>query len=313
MMRCTILNRSRKERIMIKWRFYALLQLACLLPCLAFAAPPKKPVVVSPDEAFMNAREAFRVGNRERLAQSAEQLRGHALEMYGDYWLLLVRRAELEDADYQAFLERNDGSVLAERVRVEWLRQLGKRRAWERFAEVRPKVAYTEDLEVLCLSALARVMRNDEEGFAEAQALWLTPKELPEGCTAMAERLLQINRLLDRHVWERIRQLGDAGLLPAIRRTADYLPDSQALDPKQIESAFNQPAAWLKRGVELRTRPQRELALIAVGRLAKTDAREAADWWKRIGKKPFTESEHQWGWAQIDIWENSRIYSKNVR
>jgi len=277
----------------------ALLLLVLLLPCLALAGAGRKAAPVSPEEAFMNAREAFRVGNRERLAQSVEQMRGHVLEMYGDYWQLLARRNDLDDADYQAFLDRHDGSVLAERTRVEWLRQLGKRRAWERFAEVRARVAFTEDLEVLCLAALARVMRNEEEGFAEAQALWLTPKELPEGCTAMAERLMQVNRLLDRHVWERIRQLGDAGLIAAIRRTAEYLPDGQAPDRNQLETAFNQPAAWLKRGADLRTRPQRELALLAAGRLAKTDPREAADWWKRIGRKPFTETEHQWGWAQI--------------
>jgi soluble lytic murein transglycosylase len=285
--------------MMIQKRHFALLLIAVLLPCLSSAAAPRKAAAVTPDDAYLNAREAYRTGNRERLAQSTEQLRGQILEMYGDYWQLLAKRSDVEDSDFQAFLSRHDNSVLAERVRVEWLRQLGKRRAWERFAEVRAKVAYTEDLEVLCFSALARVLRNEEEGFAEAQSLWLTPKELPEGCVAMAERLLQGNRLLDRHVWERIRQLGDAGQLAALKRTADYLPDTQALDQRQLESAFNQPAAWLKRGFELRTRPQREVALLAVGRLAKTDVRDAADWWKKIGKKPFTETEHQWGWAQI--------------
>lgn len=285
--------------MMIQKRHFALLLIAVLLPCLSSAAPPRKVAPVSPDDAYLSAREAYRTGNRERLAQSAEQLRGHVLEMYGDYWQLLAKRSDVDDADFQAFLSRHDNSVLAERVRVEWLRQLGKRRAWERFAEVRARVVYTEDLEVLCLSALARVLRNEEDGFAEARSLWLTPRELPDGCVAMAERLLQGNRLLDRHVWERIRQLGDAGQLAALKRAAEYLPESQALDQRQLEGAFNQPAAWLKRGFELRTRPQRELALLAVGRLAKTDVREAADWWKKIGKKPFTEAEHQWGWAQI--------------
>lgn len=281
-------------------RYRALVCIVAALPAFAVAAPRKAaPVSTSPDEAFMVAREAFRTGNRERLAQAGEQLRGNVLEMYGDYWQLLIKRADAEDADFQAFLSRNDDSLLAERARVEWLRLLGKRRAWEQFAEVRAKVVYTEDLEVLCLSALARLMRNDSGGNAEAQALWLAPRELPEGCVAMAEHMLQSNRLIDRHVWERIRALADAGQLGAIRRTAEYLPDSQALDMRQVDAAFNQPAAWLRRGVDLRTRPQRELVLLAVGRLAKTDVREAADWWMKVGKKPFTEAEHQWGWAQI--------------
>ncbi|MBL8383449.1 MAG: lytic transglycosylase domain-containing protein [Burkholderiales bacterium] len=253
----------------------------------------------NPDDTFLAAREAFRVGNRERLAQLAERLRGHPLEMYADYWQLMLRRADAADADYEAFLARHDNSVLAERTRVEWLRALGKRRAWEQFDAVRPRVAYTEDLEVLCYSALARVMRKDEDGVREAMALWLTPRELPEGCAAMAEQLIAQSRLLDRHVWDRIRALADANQPAALKRTADYLPDSQALDLRQTDAAFNQPEAWLRRGVDLRTRAQRELALIAVGRLARSEPRDAAGWWTRLGKKPFTETEIQWGWAQI--------------
>ena len=286
-----------KSVIKRKWIHACVFALVAL--SLSGTAAARKTVVQSPDEAFLAAREAYRVGNRDRLAQATGQMRGHALEMYGDYWQLLLRRGDAEDADFRTFLEANDRSVLAERARVEWLRLLGKRGAWEQFEVERAKVAYTEDLEVLCLSALSRVLRGVEAGLREALALWVTPRELPEGCAEMARTLIQKNRILDRHVWERIRVLGDAGQLGAIKRAGEYLPDNQALDPRQLDSAFNQPAAWLKRGLDLRTRPQRELVLLAVGRLAKTDPREAADWWKIFGKKPFTETEHQWGWAQI--------------
>ena len=273
--------------------------LAALLLPFALEAAPRKSQGATPDEAFVVAREAFRAGNRDKLMLAAEQLRGHPLEMYGEYWLLLLKRNDADDADFQAFLARNDKSFLAERSRVERLRLLGSRRAWEQFDSERVKLVYTEDLEILCYSALARVLRREETALRDAMALWMTPRELPPGCIAMAEQMLDASRLLDRHVWERIRALADANQLAAIKRTAEYLPDNQALDLRQLESAFNQPGAWLKRGSDLRTRPQRELVLLAVGRLAKTEPRDAADWWKRIGKKPFTETEHQWAWAQI--------------
>ncbi len=273
--------------------------LAALLLPFALEAAPRKTQTATPEEAFVFAREAFRTGNRDKLVLSAEQLRGHPLEMYGDYWLLQLRRNDADDADFQAFLAHNDKSFLAERARVERLRLLGSRRTWEQFESERVKLVYTEDLEILCYSALVRVLRKEEAALRDALALWMTPRELPQGCIAMAEQLLSGSRLMDRHVWERIRALADANQLAAIRRTAEYLPDNQALDLRQLESAFSQPGPWLKRGIDLRTRPQRELALLAVGRLAKTDPREAADWWKKIGKKPFTETEHQWAWAQI--------------
>ena len=281
--------------------------LAALLLPLSLEATQRKAPVATPEEAFVVAREAFRTGNRDRLVLAAEQLRGHPLEMYGEYWLLLLRRNDVDDGDFQNFLTRNDKSFLAERARVERLRLLGSRRAWEQFDTERAKLVYTEDFEVVCYSALARVLRKEEAGRREAMALWTTPRELPPGCIAMAEQLLTDSLLIDRHVWERIRALADANQLAAIRRTAEYLPDNQALDLRQLESAFSQPGPWLKRGVDLRTRPQRELALLAVGRLAKTDPRDAADWWRKIGKKPFTETEHQWAWAQIAVQAARRL------
>ena len=273
--------------------------LAALLLPFALQGAPRKTQAATPDEAFVAAREAFRTGSRDKVLAATEQLRGHPLEMYLEYWLLQLKRNEADDADFQAFLARNDNSFLAERARVERLRLLGNRRSWEQFEVERAKLVYTEDFEVLCYSALARVLRKEDAGRRDAIALWMTPRELPPGCVAMAEQLLGASRLTDRHVWERIRALADANQLAAIKRTAEYLPDHQALDLRQLESAFGQPGPWLKRGVDLRTRPQRELALLAVGRLAKTDPREAADWWKKLGKKPFTETEHQWAWAQI--------------
>ncbi len=273
--------------------------LAALVAPIALAAAPRKPVALTPDEAFVAARDAFRAGNREKVAQAAEQFRGHPLEMYGDYWQLILKRGEADDASFQVFLASNESSFLAERARVERLRLLGRARAWELFDVERAKLVYTDDLEVLCFSALARAQLKDGDGVREALALWMTPRDLPGGCVVMAEQLLASSRLLDRHVWERIRAVADANQIAALKRTAEYLPDSQGLDLRQLETAFNQPDTWLKRGTDLRTRAQRELALIAVGRLAKTDPREAADWWKRIGKKPFTETESQWGWAQI--------------
>jgi soluble lytic murein transglycosylase len=283
--------------------------LASLIPAVA-PAQARRAEAPSPEDSFLAAREAFRVGQRERLVAAAERLRGHVLEPYGDYWQLLLKRTDASDADYEAFLARHDNSLLAERARVEWLRVLGKRRAWEQFDAVRRKVAYTEDLEVLCYSALARVVRKEEDGVREAMALWLTPRELPEGCAAMAEHLIRASRLLDRHVWDRIRALADANQPGALKRAAEYLPDNQALDLRQIDAAFNQPEAWLKRGVDLRTRPQRELALIAVGKLAKSEPREAAAWWTKLGKKPFTETEVQWGWAQIGYQAAKRLMAQ---
>jgi len=259
---------------------------------------PRKAAALSAEDAFLAAREAVRVGQREKLIALSEQFFGHPLEMYGPYWQLLSLKGEAAEAAQADFLRNYDNSYLAERVRIDLARALARRQAWEAFDAERARIT-SDDADIACYTLLRRHTKGDEAAGREALAFWLAPRELSEGCVTLSETLLRDSRILDRHVWERIRALADAGLPAAARRAAEYLPDSQALDLRQFESAYGQGAAFLKRGIDGRTRAQRELVLIALGRWAKDDPREAAAWWSRNGKKPFNETEHQWGWAQI--------------
>ena len=338
----------------------------------AHAAPKKPPakaepaVPGTPEQAFMAAREAVRVGNRERLTQMVELMRGNPLEVYGDYWVLLTnranRRTDPDDSDYVAFLAKYDKSYMGERARTDWVKLLGRKGAWDLFEAERAKLVFNDDIEVQCYAALHRVLaKNDpatrDAGIAEALALWLTPREMPEGCNTMAETMISMNRLVDRNVWDRIRILADANLPAPLLRTAVYLPKSQVLDPQQLEAAIKQPVAYLKRGTENATKAERELILIALGRLAKDDPRAAAAYWNGqtlspaaaaklardarakatkgakpegaalekvsdepvavptipAGKKPFTESERQWGWAEIGFGGARRLFPDAVK
>ena len=278
---------------------FALLAAGVAFPhALPALSAPKKAAALSAEDAFLAAREAVRVGQREKLIALSEQFFGHPLEMYGPYWQLLSLKGEAAEAAQADFLRNYDNSYLAERVRIDLARALARRQAWDAFDAERARIT-SDDADIACYTMLRRHLKGDEAAGREALAIWLAPRELSEGCVTLSEALLRDSRILDRHVWERIRALADAGLPAAARRAAEYLPDNQALDARQFESAYGQAAAFLKRGIDGRTRAQRELVLIALGRWAKDDPREAAAWWSRNSKKPFNETEHQWGWAQI--------------
>ena len=256
---------------------------------------------MAPEEAFLAARDAVKIGQRDKLITMSERFKGHALEMYGSYWQNLALRGEAAEAAHSEFLRQYDKSYLAERVRIDLAKSLARRQAWDAFDSERAKIS-SDDLELQCYTVLARHLKKDAAAAADGIALWLTPRELPEGCVSMAEALLGASRILDRHVWERVRLLADANLPGAAKRASEYLPDSQALDGRQFDSAFTQPDKFVKRGAAetlARTRAQRELMLIALGRWAREQPRDAAAFWTLHGKKPFNESERQWGWAQI--------------
>src|SRR5204863_9162156 len=82
------------------------------------------------DADFILARDAFHAGDAARLDRIAPRLKGHLLESYIEYWQIRMR---LDDADpdrVRAFLARREGGTLADRLRGEWLKSLGKRGQW---------------------------------------------------------------------------------------------------------------------------------------------------------------------------------------
>src|ERR1035438_1770627 len=107
----------------------ALLALAMTLYLASAQGAPPSPT----DADFALARDAFRAGDAARLDKIAPLLKGHLLESYVEYWQL---RLKLDDADpdrVRGFLVRHQGEPLADRLRVEWLKSLGKRGQWTLF------------------------------------------------------------------------------------------------------------------------------------------------------------------------------------
>ena len=286
--------------------------LSALFCAGALLLPPaiaQKRAELGPEDAFLAARDAVKLGQREKLIAMSERFKGHALEMYGPYWQSLQLKGDAAEAAQTTFLAQFDKSYLAERVRIDLVKALARRDAWDAFDTERAKIT-ADDLDVNCLTLLRRHQKKDEAATREALALWLTPRELPDACVTMSEALLADSRILDRHVWERVRTLVDANLPNAARRAAEYLPDNQAMDHKQFDAAYNRPDAFLKKGIDGRTRAQRELVLIAIGRWARTDPTEAAAFWAKHSKKPFNETERQWGWSQIGYQASRKLMNE---
>ena len=81
----------------------------------------------SGDDRIVAAREAVRKGDRNTLERLALEPSSHPLDPYVRYWRLInvLARPETPPAPMlEAFLEQEAGSMLAERVRVDWLRRM---------------------------------------------------------------------------------------------------------------------------------------------------------------------------------------------
>jgi soluble lytic murein transglycosylase len=266
--------------------------LGILLACAtAAAAAPKA------DEALLKAFDAFRAGDALRLARHAAALEGHVLEPYVQYWQLKLRIDEAAPREAHAFLQQHAGSYLADRLRADWLKALARRADWQSFdLELAPLVQ--DDLEIRCYAWSSRLARGDGEAHDEARAMWLEPKELPEGCNALAETMIRAGRLTVRHVWERARVLFEHGQLAAAKRLLGYLPAGESPDEKLLSQAASSPQRLLAHPPrDLGRRAMREMVLFAFVRLARTDPRPAAEVLKgRLGERlPEADRAYLWG------------------
>ncbi|MFA7267833.1 MAG: transglycosylase SLT domain-containing protein [Sterolibacterium sp.] len=272
------------------------LWLLWLLPTLALSLPG--------DDKVLAAREAFRSGERVKLGKQADALRGmaaqHDLQPWVEYWSLVQRLDEGNGDDVKEFLARQDASYLAEKLRGDWLKWLGKRHQWGDFQREYPALAQP-DQELACDELQGRLtVQQDPTALDEARPLWFTALELPESCAPLMERLIAAGRIDADDIWERLRRLFEANKLKAAKQSAEYLPASQMPSAKTIEAIAGNPQRALDKLPHgfAATRPGREMALYAVHRLAHRDPLDAAARWRKI-QHEFSESERGYAWGQL--------------
>ena len=259
----------------------------------AIAVPSAPTLADRGDAAFLSAREAFRNGERVRLGRQMEALQGHPLQPWAEYWALRLR---LDDGDANGvpdYLGRHPDAYLAEKLRGDWLRVLGKNRDWESFQRERPALALP-DAEVNCYAAQAA--RTPDA----VRTLWNSSQDLPQACEVLVDQLVAAGDLTVEEVWQRVRRLFEAKRVGAARSAAAYLPASEGFDGRGLESIAQSPARHLDRlpAAFAARRGGREVALFAVQRLARNDPQDAA---KRFGRveSHFNAEERAYAWGQL--------------
>jgi soluble lytic murein transglycosylase len=270
-------------------RFFGL-ALFLSLPAWAQPAHPE-------DVAFLAAREAFVKGERAKLARALAALKTHPLLPWASYFQLVQRLEDGSDAGVAEFVERNEGSYLAEKLRADWLRWLVKREEW---AEARIQFAHLRrpDTEALCRGLEVRLRLGEPEAPGDARALLASATPLTDACNAPFGRLANHGELSADQLWERLRRLLAQGKLKEARAVAGWLPEREEPAWRSVEAIAEHPARHLAKLPErfADSRRGRELAAFAVLRMARSEARVAAARWQDIESR-FAQAErgHVWG------------------
>lgn len=278
-------------------KFFA--RAACIVASAAFFLPvahaQKRPAsFISDDAAFQALRDASRRGDAVAADGIAATLGSYPIPSYVDYFRLKPRLRDATSQDVQAFLSRYAGTAIADRLRNDWLLELGRRRDWAAFDEQYPLFVLNDDTQVKCYALMSKASRGIKVA-ADARALLNVPRDTGDGCIALVAQLLENGQFDSSDVWVQVRRAAETGSSDYVRRFS-ALAD---VDDKLLVAAMENPAKVLKRGAGFR-RVRHEVYVVALGRLARTDWMQAADLLSHntllLNKKQETL-----GWAQIAL------------
>jgi soluble lytic murein transglycosylase len=278
----------------------------------ATAAPSAEPTevlgsvnsVTQNADLALDARDALRRRDGTRLAAlrdiSASQK--HPLAQWIDYWEFGNRLNTAQQSDLDAFYARWPGTYVEDRLRNDWLLELGTRRDWTNFARDFARFKMNDDREVTCYALLVEHQVAHQPGKAvpapfKARAIeaWNAQRDLDDGCNLLAATLFEAKVFTHEDLWQRARLAAEVNKPRLVRAIAALVvPALQT----QVANALDKPALYLNAGATTANRAQSEITTLALIRVAANEpdiaATQLADKWQQRLPRDLSA----WAWSQ---------------
>jgi soluble lytic murein transglycosylase len=268
------------------------------------------------DEAVLEMAQAFRKNDKARLSALLPQARGHVLEPLAAYWELRPRLDTASAGEIRQFLSTHAGTYYEDRLRNDWLLQLGKRRDWANFAAEYPHYRMRDDREVRCYALATDAILSKANVVEEAKRLWYSLREAEDGCTYVAEHLHSGKQINGLDLWRKARIAMDANRPRPAKDAVDI--EAPRLS-EQVRLIHGAPAKYLDKRIIAITRNRKELAVLALIRLAASDPDKAAQLLDQRWEIQLSAEERNWTWAVIGkqaaqkLQDNASSYFAKVR
>ncbi|MDB5936195.1 MAG: lytic transglycosylase, partial [Massilia sp.] len=246
------------------------------------------------DDVFLLLREAARQDDAVNAATYAARLPQYAIPSYVDYYRLKPRLKEASADEIRDFLARYQGSAIADRMRNDWLLELGRTRDWANFDQQLPLFVLNDDTQVKCYGLLSRAVKG-EKVAADARALLVSPPGYGDACSTLVATLAQAGQFDVNDLLAQLRLAGEQHATGPARRTALLLGASDT----RAAQAVDVPALAMARGVGV-GRAEHEIYLVAIGRMARTSVKLAAVALQK-NASALTAQEQATGWANIAL------------
>ena len=248
------------------------------------------------DEVILDMSQAFKKNDKAQLSRLLPRAKGHALEPWAAYWDLRVRLDQASNSEIQQFLTQYAGSYAEDRLRNDWLLQLGRQRDWADFAKEYPRFRMNDDREVRCYALSTEAYLSKPDTAAELKRLWYAFRDTEDGCTYTAEKLHDLKKIESLDLWRKARLAMDNNR----PRAAQLALNIESVElGKQAMLIHADPQKYLDKRILAITKKRKELSVLALIRIANTDPDKAAQLLEKKWGLMLTKEEHNWVWAVI--------------
>jgi len=275
----------------------AALTLGAALSLAAGAAHAQSNDLTRADEAVLDMAQAFKQRDRKRLASLLPTAKGSPLEHWAAYWELSNRLDDASKAEIEGFLSRYGGSYQEDRLRADWLLQLGRNRDWATFRQQFAQYRMGDDRSIQCYGLWSDWATSHADVAAAVQELWLAQREPEEACAGIAEELINAKKLPAQVAWVRARLGFENDRLRVATQAVGALNDKWV---KTVNAIYLNPGKYLNDKLTA-LRPQtRELVSLALIRQAYLEPQDAAVEVEKLRwRAQLTAEERSWIWGVI--------------
>lgn len=257
---------------------------------------------VPPDQAqlILAAQKAAERGDPNPAQLALPQLRGTLLEPWVAYWAIKPTLTRATQADFDAFAAAYPHTYVLDRLRNDWLLELGKRQDWANFQAVYPRFIMRDDPQVMCFEQQARFATTGENTSAAVFKLWMDVPTGGIGCNSAAKALLAAGAMPRDMLWQRLRRFVADGRAKFGRDLlAPFLP---AGSWRELAEADRDTARYVlgavRRGPDavIADSDQRQVLVLALLDMARQDPDQAARFLRdSFGALPAADRAQIWG------------------
>ena len=252
------------------------------------------------DAVITDMADAYKRGDRKRLSALLPQAKGHPLEPWAAYWELKARLDEASSQEVRSYLSRYAGTYQEDRLRNDWLLLLGSRRDWSTLADEHPHYRMRDDRELRCYILTVELLEKGVQansGMAdEVRRNWMAMREADDGCTLAADRLYFNKQFTALDIWRKARLMMEHNRPRTARNAVQIVaPDASAA----VQDIYANPVKYLARHIAAPQKVRQELVVLALVKVASTDADAAAKLMKNKWQPYLTTEERHWIWGVI--------------